>query len=100
MLVELMAYPLSVVCRVLNVTQSGFHAWRIREPSSRERERDRLRVDIRKVFDVHRGRYGAPRLTRVLRDQHSYKSAEAANDDLSTVSRNDSQFARLNKRAA
>ncbi len=28
------------------------------------------------------------------------KSAEAANDYLSTVSRNDSQFARLNKRAA
>ena len=72
MLVELMAYPLSVVCRVLNVTQSGFHAWRIREPSTRDRERDLLRADIRKVFDAHRGRYGAPRLYRVLRAQHGY----------------------------
>ena len=77
MLVELMAYPLSVVCRVLNVTQSGFHAWRNREPSSRERERDRLRGDIRKVFDVHRGRYGAPRLYRVLRARHGYTGMES-----------------------
>ena len=76
MLVELMAYPLSVVCRVLNVTQSGFHAWRIREPSTREGERDRLREDIRTVFEAHRGRYGAPRLTRVLRAQHGYTGSE------------------------
>ena len=76
MLVELMAYPLSVVCRVLNVTQSGFHAWRNREPSTRDIERDRLRADIRTVFDAHRGRYGAPRLTRVLRARNGYTGSE------------------------
>ena len=69
---ELMAYPLSVVCWVLNVTQSGFHAWRGRPPSRREQERDRLRIDIRKVFDDHRGRYGAPRIYRVLCEQGGY----------------------------
>ena len=74
MLVELMVYPLSVVCRVLNVTQTGLHAWRIREPSTRER--DLLRADIRKVFDAHRGRYGAPRLYRVLRARHGYTGSE------------------------
>ena len=65
-LAELMAYPLSVVCRVLNVTQSGFHAWRVRAPSKRAQERDRLSGIIRKVFDAHRGRYGAPRIYRVM----------------------------------
>jgi putative transposase len=69
---ELMAYPLSVVCWVLSVTQSGFHAWRGRPPSRREQERDRLSVDIRKVFEAHRGRYGAPRIYRVLCEQGSY----------------------------
>jgi putative transposase len=69
---ELMTYPLSVVCRVLSVTQSGFHAWRGRPPSRREQERDRLSVDIRKVFDDHRGRYGAPRIYRVLCEQGGY----------------------------
>ena len=71
-LAELLMYPLSVVCRVLGVTQSGFHAWRARAPSPRDHERDRLRTDLRKVFDIHRGRYGAPRLYRVLREQHGY----------------------------
>jgi putative transposase len=69
---ELTAYPLSVVCWVLSVTQSGFHAWRGRPPSRREQERDRLSVDIRKVFDAHRGRYGAPRIYRVLCEQDGY----------------------------
>jgi transposase InsO family protein len=74
-LAELLMYPLSVVCRVLGVTQSGFHAWRARVPSPRDLARDRLRIDIRKVFDIHRGRYGAPRLYRVLREQHGYSGS-------------------------
>jgi putative transposase len=69
---ELRAYPLSVVCGVLGVTQSGFHAWRGRPPSRREQERDRLSIDIRKVFDDQRGRYGAPRIYRVLCAQEGY----------------------------
>lgn len=68
--------PLSVVCRVLNVTQWGFHLWRNRERSTRGIERDRLRADIRTVFDAHRGRYVAPRLTRVRRAQHGYAGSE------------------------
>jgi putative transposase len=70
MLAQLMDYPLSVVCRVLGVTQSGFHAWRSRAPSRRSRERDDLRTRIRAAFDAHRGRYGAPRVYRVLCEQH------------------------------
>ena len=71
-LAQLMMYPLSVVCPVLGVTQSGFHFWRKREPSMREQERKRLRVDIGKVFDANRGRYGAPRLYKVMCEQHGY----------------------------
>ena len=69
---ELMAYPLSVVCWVLSVTQSGFHAWRVRTPSKRAQERDCLSAILRQVFDAHRGRYGAPRVCRVLRERHGY----------------------------
>jgi putative transposase len=72
MLDQLMSYPLSVVCRVLGVTQSGFHAWKGRAPSRRSREGDDLRTRIRAVFDAHRGRYGAPRVYRVLCQQHRY----------------------------
>ena len=69
---ELLMYPLSVVCYVVGVTQSGFHAWRGRGPSTRAQERTRLSADIRRVFDDHRGRYGAPRIYRVLCGQHGY----------------------------
>ena len=71
-LAELMAYPLSVVCHVLSVTQSGFHAWRGRPPSRRELEREGLRAEIRKAFDDQRGRYGAPRIYRVLCERNGY----------------------------
>ena len=71
-LAELMAYPLSVVCWVLGVTQSGFHAWRRRTPSMREQARHRLSAGIRRVFDDHRGRYGAPRIYRVLCERDGY----------------------------
>ncbi len=71
-LAELMAYPLSVVCWVLGVTQSGLHAWRKRAPSKRAQERDSLSAAIRRVYDAHRGRYGAPRIYRVLREQDGY----------------------------
>ena len=72
---KLAAYPLSVVCRVLGVTQSGYHAWNGRLPSLRQCERERLRADITRVFEAHRGRYGAPRIYRVLCAQHGYSGS-------------------------
>ena len=72
---ELGGYPLSIVCRVLSVTQAGYHAWQAKAPSPRENERDTLRANIQAVFEAHRGRYGAPRLYRVLREQHGYSGS-------------------------
>ncbi len=72
---ELAAYPLSVVCRVLGVTQSGYHAWVDRPASMRECERDHLRRAIGCVFVAHRGRYGAPRIYRALCEQHGYSGS-------------------------
>ena len=71
-LAELMMYPLSVVCPLLGVTQSGFHFWRRRKPSIREQEREQLRLDIRKEFDANRARYGAPRLYKAMCEHHGY----------------------------
>ena len=75
-LAELMAYPLSVVCWVLGVTQSGFHAWCRRGPSTRAQERTRLSAAIGKAFEDHRGRYGAPRIYRVLCEQDGYTGSK------------------------
>ena len=67
-----MTYPLSVVCWVLGVTPSSFHAWRRRAPSMREQEPHQLSASIRRVFEDHSSRYGAPRIYRVLCEHDGY----------------------------
>jgi len=50
------------MCRVLEVTRSGFYAWRKREPSARARSDQRLRMEVRAIHRTTRGRYGSPRI--------------------------------------
>lgn len=57
------------MCRVLDVSESGFDAWRKRPPCQRHREDAQLREEIRQEFRVHQGRYGSPRLHAELRDR-------------------------------
>lgn len=55
------------MCRVLAVTRSGYYAWKQRGESPRDEENRRLEADLRRLFDFHKSRYGAPRLTEDLR---------------------------------
>jgi putative transposase len=55
-------YPISLMCRVLGVSRSGFHAW-LRRPASRRRLEDELLVArIRSIHARSDGTYGAPRI--------------------------------------
>ena len=72
---ELGGYPLSIVCRLLGLTQAGYHAWVGKARSRRDTEREALRTHIHAVFDAQRGRYGAPRVYRVLRTQYGYNGS-------------------------
>ena len=51
-----------LMCRVLEVTRSGFYAWRTREPSARARREARLRLEVCAIHRMSRGRYGSPRV--------------------------------------
>jgi putative transposase len=62
-------FPIVVMCRVLDVSESGFYAWRKRPPCQRQREDAQLREEIRQEFNAHQGRYGSPRLHVELRDR-------------------------------
>lgn len=57
------------MCRVLEVSESGFYAWRKRPSCQRHREDAQLTQEIHQVFDQHRGRYGSPRVYQELKDQ-------------------------------
>jgi transposase InsO family protein len=62
-------FPVSAMCRVLDVTRSGYYAWKRRGERPRDEENRRLDADIRRLFDLHKARYGAPRLTLELREE-------------------------------
>lgn len=57
------------MCLVLNVSTSGYYAWRKRSPSKRAREDAVLTKKIRQVHERSRGTYGAPRVHAALRDE-------------------------------
>jgi putative transposase len=57
------------MCRVLEVSVSGFYAWRKRPVSAREREDGELVERIVEIFQDHRGVYGSPRIHEALRDE-------------------------------
>ena len=65
-------FPLPVICRVLRVTQAGYHAWLKRPASAMSVARDALAALVRRVFSAFKGKYGAPRIYRELCGQHGY----------------------------
>lgn len=57
------------MCRVLDVSESGYYAWRERPISEHEREDARLAALIQQLFVEHRKLYGSPRLHAALAAQ-------------------------------
>lgn len=61
-------YPLSLLCRVLEVARSGYYAWCTRRPSTRAQENARLEVAIQAAHVRTRQTYGPERLQAELRE--------------------------------
>src|SRR5262249_27479219 len=57
------------LCRVLEVSRSGFYAWSWRPASQRSVDDSRLVAEVAAIFDEHKRRYGSVRITRELREQ-------------------------------
>jgi hypothetical protein len=64
------AIPVEVACRVLDVSTSGYYAWRARPPSQRAIRHAWLTELIGKVHRDSRGTYGALRVQAELRLGH------------------------------
>lgn len=64
---EKAAFPVTVLCEVLEVSRSGFYAWQARPPSARATEDARLKEQVRAIHAKSQKRYGSPRVHRVLR---------------------------------
>ena len=60
--VEKASYPISMLCRLVGVSASGYHAWRRRPESPRRRSDNALSAWIAQLHRTSRGTYGAPRV--------------------------------------
>src|SRR5574338_507749 len=61
-------HPVAVMCRLLGVSESGYHAWRARPPSARAREESRLEAEIQAAHQRTRQTCGPERLQADLSD--------------------------------
>jgi len=60
-------YPVRLMCRVLQVSPSGYYAWRSRPESPRAIANRRLLQEVQRLHGQHHARYGSPRMHAALR---------------------------------
>jgi putative transposase len=60
-------FPVRLMCRVLEVSPSGFYAWRSRPESERAASDRHLLAKVHRLQAQHHGRYGSPRMHAALR---------------------------------
>ena len=60
-------YPVTLLCQALDVSVSGYYAWRERPVSQHCREDAKLSAQIQQIFLDHRQVYGSPRIHAVLK---------------------------------
>jgi len=67
-------HSVRILCRCLDVTRSGFYAWRSRPESQHARDDRRLKVLVRASFEASKQRYGSPRIHEDLLEQRAQTS--------------------------
>lgn len=65
--------PVSVSCRLLGVSRSGYYEWAANVPSARACEDAELIERIMSIHREHRGVYGSPRIHAELRITHDIR---------------------------
>ena len=63
-------FKAAVVCRVLQVSRSGYYDWLHRKPSRRQLADQQLMPGIIRVYEQGRKTYGSPRVTQALKRQN------------------------------
>lgn len=61
--------PVSILCRVLGVTRSGFYAWQQRAPSEQALDDQKLALEIAAIYKASGDTYGSPRIHAELHDK-------------------------------
>ena len=87
-------FRVAAMCRVLEVSTSGYYAWRRRKPSTRSQRKEVLAVKVRAAHEASRCTYGSPRVTEKLR-----KAGEQVSEKtVAKIMRNNDLVARRKRR--
>jgi putative transposase len=54
------------MCKLFHVSRSGYYEWLRRKPSRRRVENNVILSSIKQIYKESKGRYGSPKITRVL----------------------------------
>jgi putative transposase len=92
--VERAEHTVTILCRCLRVTRSGFYAWQRRPESTHTRDDRRLKVLVRVSFEESAHRYGSPRVHEDLLEQDEHVSRKR----VVRLMQEDGLHARLRKR--
>jgi len=72
---EKATHPVSLLCRVLDVSRASFYAWLERGRSAHNQTDQQLLRQISKIHRASRGTYGAPRVHAELRDDYGVRTS-------------------------
>lgn len=61
-------YPVRMMCRLLEVSRSGYYAWRVRPESERAKADRKLTNEIRRIHAESGGVYGSPKICAELKE--------------------------------
>jgi putative transposase len=59
-------HSLCMMCRLLEVSRSGYYKWKKRLPNCRHQRREAVKASVIEIYHQYKRRYGAPRITREL----------------------------------
>ena len=68
---QMKAYPVTVLCKVMEVSRSGFYDYlhRSNKKTDHSPYEAALKTRIQVIFKQHRGKYGSRRITKQLKDE-------------------------------
>jgi putative transposase len=62
-------YPISRICVLLDISRSGYYAWKNRKPNQREHVNQAMLDHIRRIHKMYRKAYGSPRVYLQLKSE-------------------------------
>lgn len=69
------SFPVQAMCRVLQVSTSGYYGWLKRKPGPRAERTVAIRADVRKVYEDSNGIYGSYKIAEKLKTDEQLQTA-------------------------